>query len=736
MINNAINSGSFILQHRDHGMETGWGEPSYTNGHINNLTNTDLTFIMSINCLTGKYNWGGECFTEKFHRHTKLGNNAGALGLIAASETSYSFVNDCYVWGVYDNWWPEFMPTYGSTPLPRGTLPSFGNAAGKYFLQQSSWPYNTSNKPVTYALFHHHGESFSVIYSEVPQNLTVSHEPEINMTATSFTITATEGSTVALTLGNTIVGCQTAGTTPLTFTLPAGLVLGQNFVVTATKQNFRRYKALVPIISDVLTAQFTASATQGCETLAVDFTDVSAGTPTSWEWTFEGATPSSSTVQNPTGIVFAADASYTVSLKVGDGTDFHTTTMTNYITVNNYPSAPISSDTSSCIGQAVPDLEAAGENIKWYTDANLTAMVSTGNVYTTGLTAAGSYTYYVTQSSGICQSEPTEIVLTISNIPMVSVSAFNPVCANTEAFEPTNATPAGGTWDGTGVSNNLFDPAVAGVGTHDLTYTFTNAYGCSNTASASILINDLPVVALASFGEICENGTPVALGGGTPEGGIFSGPGVDAGTFNPEMAGAGEIPVSYTVTDLTTTCTNTATSNYMVNPVPVVAFGTDTTVCHNLTILLDATFANSTYLWSTGSSDATLIVDTTGVGLSGSKTISVDVTTSKACTKNSSIVVNFTDCTGIGELNQVIGMNVYPNPNNGQFTLELNAAVDMKVNLRLINVFGANLWNAQKIDVNGNFTTRLNFNALSDGIYFLILESNGANLTRKLIIKK
>ena len=93
--------------------------------------------------------WSGECFTEKFHRHTSGGHNSGALGLTAASETSYSFVNDTYVWGAYDNMWPDFLPDYGSTPEERGILPAFGMAAGKYFLQQSSWPYNTSNKEVT-----------------------------------------------------------------------------------------------------------------------------------------------------------------------------------------------------------------------------------------------------------------------------------------------------------------------------------------------------------------------------------------------------------------------------------------------------------------------------------------------------------------------------------------------------------------------------------------------------------
>jgi hypothetical protein len=179
MINNAMNSGSFMLMHRDHGMETGWGEPSYTNGNLSGLTNTDLCFILSINCLTGKYNWNNESFTEKFHRLTYMGQPAGALGLIAASEVSYSFVNDTYVWGMIDNMWPNFMPQYGSTPGSRGILPAFGNAAGKYFLQQSNWPYNTNNKQVTYNLFHHHGDAFLRVCSEVPQTISATYEPTI-----------------------------------------------------------------------------------------------------------------------------------------------------------------------------------------------------------------------------------------------------------------------------------------------------------------------------------------------------------------------------------------------------------------------------------------------------------------------------------------------------------------------------------------------------------------------------
>jgi hypothetical protein len=246
-VNNALNAGSFLLQHRDHGGEYGWGEPDYSSDNIDGLTNTDLSFIFSINCLTGKYNIGSECFAEKFHRYTYNGEPAGALGLLAASEVSYSFVNDVYVWGVFDNMFPDFMPAYGTTPPSRGMLPAFGNAAGKFFLKYSSWPYNTGDKEVTYNLFHHHGDAFTCLYSEVPQNLTVIHDPVQLAGLATFTIRADEGALIALSVNGELIGVATG--TGSTNDLP---IVAQNppteIDVVVTKENFYRYHAKVQVI--------------------------------------------------------------------------------------------------------------------------------------------------------------------------------------------------------------------------------------------------------------------------------------------------------------------------------------------------------------------------------------------------------------------------------------------------------------------------------------------------------
>ena len=245
-MNNDINAGCFIVQHRDHGGETGWGEPDYTNTDLDGLTHTMLPFVFSINCLTGKYNWASECFTEKFHRIEN-----GALGLIGASETSYSFVNDTFVWGMYDGMWPEFMPDYPSAAAkntgPENLRPGFANVTGKYFLEASNWPYNPESKTVTYHLFHLHGDAFTTLYSEVPQSLTVSHPGVLYIGATSFTVTADDGSVIALTVDGEIIGTADGTGSVVSVPITPQSIPG-NLVVTVTKYNHYRYSQTVPVL--------------------------------------------------------------------------------------------------------------------------------------------------------------------------------------------------------------------------------------------------------------------------------------------------------------------------------------------------------------------------------------------------------------------------------------------------------------------------------------------------------
>ena len=84
-----------------------------------------------------------------------------------------------------------------------------------------------------------------------------------------------------------------------------------------------------------LTPAFTASATMLSLGQSINFTDNSYGGVVAWQWTFEGATPSSSTQQNPTGITYNESGAYDVTLTITDAEGYtETLTKSDYIIVD------------------------------------------------------------------------------------------------------------------------------------------------------------------------------------------------------------------------------------------------------------------------------------------------------------------------------------------------------------------------------------------------------------------
>ena len=252
----AVNNGTFWVQHRDHGLDEGWGEPAVRNQHIDQLNNVGkLPFVMSINCQTGMFNYtgsNGNCFTEKWMRRTYNGENAGAVGVLSPTEVSYSFVNDAYVWGVYDLFDGDFMPDYGPYADNTGNwMPAFGNVAGKYFLAQSSWPSNPDSKDITYTMFTAHCDAFLRIFTQVPQTMAVNHQNVQLAGLNTFQVTAPEGATIALTKGEgenlEIVAVAIATGSVQTIEIPAQ-VPPTVLHLTVTGQDYLRYESDIDVI--------------------------------------------------------------------------------------------------------------------------------------------------------------------------------------------------------------------------------------------------------------------------------------------------------------------------------------------------------------------------------------------------------------------------------------------------------------------------------------------------------
>jgi len=78
-----------------------------------------------------------------------------------------------------------------------------------------------------------------------------------------------------------------------------------------------------------------------------------------------------------------------------------------------------------------------------------------------------------------------DVLLTVYPIPVITINAPAVVCANADPIMLT-AMPMGGTFSGSGVTGNMFDPAMAGMGVHTITYTFTSTDGCGATGTVNI----------------------------------------------------------------------------------------------------------------------------------------------------------------------------------------------------------------------------------------------------------
>jgi PKD repeat protein len=93
---------------------------------------------------------------------------------------------------------------------------------------------------------------------------------------------------------------------------------------------------VVPVVAD-----FSADTVTPIEGGTVNFTDLSTGTPTQWDWTLTGATPATSNVQNP-AVVYSTAGTYTVALTASKTGSTDTETKVDYITVSTAtPPAPI-----------------------------------------------------------------------------------------------------------------------------------------------------------------------------------------------------------------------------------------------------------------------------------------------------------------------------------------------------------------------------------------------------------
>lgn len=110
--------------------------------------------------------------------------------------------------------------------------------------------------------------------------------------------------------------------------------------------------------------------------------------------------------------------------------------------------------------------------------------------------SAGVFLITYSRGSGNCLSQD-QLQITVITAPVVNAGSDLSICYE-EAPVILSGQPAGGIWDGVGITDSLsgiFDPSVSGIGSFTVYYAITdNISGCSNKDSTLITVRPLPEI--------------------------------------------------------------------------------------------------------------------------------------------------------------------------------------------------------------------------------------------------
>ncbi|MEM9928480.1 MAG: PKD domain-containing protein, partial [Bacteroidota bacterium] len=296
-----------------------------------------------------------------------------------------------------------------------------------------------------------------------------------------------------------------------------------------------------------------------CDVASITAADLGfsiTGEYTNLAWTFTNGTPATATGENIGTIVF--NQSGMVSLLVSS--DCGDTELMAEVIVSNSETVSIDPVDTLCAGSTDIQLTSNPAGGRW----SGTAVSPTG-VFSPASAGAGTYQLTYSLDNDPCNDAATIDIVVVNSATVTTQDEL--LCIDSAPITLT-VNPTGGTWSGDGITDpnaGTFDPVIAGVGTHQPTYSFTDVNGCGVVASPTITVEGLPVLLAPDTLDVCQTNDDLSLPDlsnvtASPGGGNFSwmGPGTQPnGIFNSGAAGLGEgfysIRFTYTRNDCVVT---------------------------------------------------------------------------------------------------------------------------------------------------------------------------------------
>ncbi len=482
----------------------------------------------------------------------------------------------------------------------------------------------------------------------------------------------------------------------------------------------------------------------------------------SLEWTTSGTgTFDNNTILNPVytpGSEDAAAGAVTLTLTVHGVTGEVSDDMV--LTVNPQPGVYAGSDAEICDYQYFFLEQATAENtmgIEWSTSGDGTFDDPTipNPVYIPGPgdISAGAVSLIMTGTQETCPDAADDMTLTIHSSAQPAISGSVAACLNNQEIYMNDSIPDYGyEWIVTGGT------IMEGQDTHQITVNWDNpeggqvvllltdlGTGCEKTDTLDVAIHALPEPDVSGETAVCQGSADViyttpSVEGDSYEWTVTGGEIVssqNSNEINVTWGDAGTGTVGVMETTEATGCQAGSSMDVTINPLPVINLGNDTSICHNHILILNAGNPDAlSWIWSTGETTQTIVVDSTGVGIGGTKVVSVTVTDAQGCEASDEISIYFQDCSGIPENAYGLEVKIFPNPNKGTFTLELDPEQNDIISVRIISASGSTVFEERNMHLTGKLMKELRLDNARDGIYYLFIDSDRIHAVKKVVIQR